>query len=171
MRLVAAAFILLGCGYTGMALSLKFGRRSRQLEELSGALGQMEFDIDLLGMPVSESLERLSCCGSGALCEMFSYISRRLRENRCADMGEIWERAIGRFRFELCLTDEDLQILSDFSKSLGSGNSEKEKNNLKLAQMRLETAKTQAQSEAKRNAKMYRGLGFLAGIFIVTILI
>ena len=76
-----------------------------------------------------------------------------------------------KYNESLNLTDGDIQIITDFFKTLGSGDREKEKNNIRITALRLKMAVEEAKIEAEKNSKMYRGLGFLSGIFLVIVLL
>ena len=86
-------------------------------------------------------------------------------------MKKLWERALHRFSDELFLTCDDIGVLLDFSKNLGSGDRSCEKNNIRHALSRLKIAEDEAREVAVRNEKMCRGLGLLAGVFVVIVLI
>ncbi len=171
VQLMSGGAIILGCAYLGIFFAASFKKRVRQLAELRNVLAQLEFDIDFRCVPLCESLENMGKSCQGAVRDVLLYISGRLSEDRCVDMQKLWSRAVKRFEDELFLTDEDIEILLDFSKNLGSGDRSREKNNLKMASARLKMAEDEATEIAKKNVKMYRGLGLLAGIFIVIVLV
>ncbi len=171
LRTFACFSLLLGCGGLGMIFSNRFKERVRELEHLQNAITQLEFDIDFLNITLERSFEKLAKNTEKPLKEVFSYVAYRLRENPGGDMQRLWRRAISKYNQDLALSQDDVQILIDFSKSLGAGSREKEKSNLKLASMRISIALNEARLDAQKNIKMYRGLGFLAGIFIVIILL
>ena len=171
VRIFACFSLLLGCGGLGIVFSNRFKERVRQLELLQNAITEIEFDIDFLSITIDNSFEKVAKNIDGPLKEVFSYIVYRLRENPTSDMQKIWKRAISKYNQALALSQSDIQILMDFSKSLGTGSREKEKNNLKLTSMRRSIALDEARLDAQKNIKMYRGLGFLAGIFALIILL
>ena len=155
----------------GLLLADTFKRRVAQLEDCQNVLSALEFDIGFMNMPISEALMRCGDRAKGGIRDVLMYVCDRLSEDRCRDMQGLWKRALDRFGQELCLTDEDKKILIDFSKALGSGDCANEINNIKMASARLSVAQNDARELAKRNVKVYRGLGLLSGIFIVIVLI
>ena len=163
--------ILICSGYLGILFSGRFKKRVRQLEELQNAMLQLEFDIDFLNVTLCEAFEGIAKNTDGILKEVFFYVADRLQKSPGCDMQRLWQRAMIKYSDDLALTEEDIQIIRDFSKTLGSGNREKEKNNIKVTQMRLKIAVDEAVSEAKKNIKMYRGLGLLSGVFMVIVLV
>lgn len=170
IKLVAGILILAGCGYLGILFAGQFKKRVKSLEEFQNALSQLEYDIDFSESTLCSSFEKISRTACREVGVIFLYMSDRLRKNPGADMKGLWSRAIDKYRDDIALKDEDVGILLDFSVMLGKGSREKEKNNIKLAKMRLQMAEEVARQERERNIKMYRGLGFLSGIFIVILL-
>ncbi len=170
IRYIASGIILLGFGYMGMLFAGRYKTRVRQLELLQNAMTQLDHDIDFLNIPLSESFLRIANSGEGVLRELFLYVSNRLSQSPGCDMQKLWQRAMSKYDSCLALTAADKQIIVDFSKMVGSGNREKEKNNIRVTAMRIELALTEAKTEAQKNVKMYRGLGVLMGVFAVIVL-
>lgn len=171
LRLAACAAILAGCGYLGIMLGAVYKKRTQQLREFRQALKQLEFDVNFLSVTLCESFEKIVHNSGGGVKSVFAYVAKKLREKQCDNMEKCWIKALRIYSYELSLNDDDKRILTDFAKNLGSGNRETEMNNIKAAEMRLKIAEEDACTEAKKNSKMYRGLGFLSGIFLVIILI
>ncbi len=171
MRIALGIIIFAGCGYLGMLLAREFKRRVRQLEELEKAMTQLEYMIDFSGVTLSEAFKEIAKSTESELKWVFSYVSERLRLNPGSDMQKVWQRAVDKYRDGLSLNESDVEIIKDFSDMLGKGNREKEKNNIKITAMRLKLALSEARLEREKNVKMYRGLGFLSGIFIVVVLL
>lgn len=171
MRLIACAVILAGCGYLGAVFAGAFKKRTESLMLMSDALRQLEFDIDFLGITLAESFERIAFNFDGAVGQVFEYTAARMKKKKCSDFLNIWNSAISAYGGELYLRESDRSILAEFARNLGAGDRESEKNNIRAALMRLKLAEDEARSEEKRNVKMYRGLGFLFGVFAVIVLI
>lgn len=171
LRLCISLALLFSCGYAGILLSKKFQSRVVQLDELQNALTQLEFDVDYLCIPLGKSFEKIANNTESELKHVFLYISKRLQDNPGCDMYRLWKRAFSKYSVDIALKDEDIDTVTEFSKMLGSGNREKEKNNIKITQMRLKILQDNARCDAEKNIKMYRGLGFLAGSFLVIVLL
>ncbi len=171
LRLMAGVVVLLGCGYSGILFSQKFKRRTQELVELLRIMCELEHNIDFLQIPIADALNSIAKNCETALKFVFLYIAERLQNSPAADMDRIWRRALDKYRYAMSLKDEDIEILLDFSKNLGAGNRDKEKNNIRITSMRLKLAEDEARSEMQQDVKMCRGLGFLFGIFVVVVLI
>lgn len=171
IRLLAGVVILFGCGYLGILFSNRYKKRVKQLEELQRAMTELEYNIDFVTMTIADALNSVSKNCETELKYVFLYVSERLKASPGSDMERIWRRAVNKYRQALMLSDGDISLLIDFSKNLGTGSREKEKDNIKFTAVRLKIAEDEARAELEQNAKMYRGLGFLLGIFIVIVLI
>ncbi len=171
MKILAAAIILVGCACLGRMFGAAYKKRVSQIVEFENVLTQLEFDIDFLNVTLADSFLKIERNCEKGVKDVVAYIRERILEDRCADMKKLWERALGLFRDELFLSDDDVGILLDFSKNLGSGDRFCEKNNIRHALSRLKVAENEAREVATRNEKMCRGLGLLAGVFIVIVLI
>ncbi len=171
IHFLASGAILLGCAYLGMLFALSYKRRVDQIVEFENVLMQLEFDIDFMGITLDESFEKIVKNCDGGVKDVLQYVCERLRKDRFSDMPKLWERGFKRFKNDIFLTQDDTDILIEFSRNLGCGDKTREKNNIKMASMRLKLAEEEAREEAKRNMKMYRGLGFLTGVFLVIVLI
>ncbi len=171
LRLSACAVILVGCGYLGASLAAGFKKRTESLSLFSDALRRLEFDIDFLNITLAESFGRISHDFDGAIGEIFGYVAKNMSEKKYADFFGIWNNAVAAYGAELFLNDSDRAILSEFARNAGGGDRANEKNNIRAALMRLRLAEDEARDEEKRNVKLYRGLGFLFGVFAVIILV
>lgn len=171
VQLIACAVVVCGCAYLGVLFSDSFRKRVRQLEEFCLVVKQLEYDIDFLNTPLGESLIRLSGMCEGGVSDVLKYVGNNLSGAGCVEMLGLWKKAFDRFEKELALTEDDKRIIFDFTKNLGCGDRIREKNNIKAAEMRLNAAREDAAVFAATNVKMYRGLGILAGIFIVIVLL
>ena len=170
IRLLAGVVILFGCGYMGILFSHRFKKRVKQLEELQRAMTELEYNIDFVTMTIADALNSVSKNCETEVKYVFLYVAERLKTSPGSDMSRIWRRAVDKYRQALVLSDSDISLLIEFSKNLGMGNREKEKNNIKFTAVRLKIAEDEARAEMEQNSKMCRGLGFLLGIFIVIVL-
>ncbi len=171
LKLLSGAIIFFGFGYFGILFSQKFKTRVRQLTDFQRAMTELEYSIEFMSMTIGDSLVMIAKNSETELKNIFLYVSDRLKSSPGSEMQKIWKRALSKYSEGLALKKDDLEIIIDFSKNLGTGNREKEKNNIKVTSMRLKIAEDEARAELEQNSKMYRGLGFLSGIFVVIILL
>lgn len=168
--ILASAIIILGSAYIGITYASKFEIRVSQIEAFICALKMLEFDISFLKLPLSDSFERISKNQSGAVKKIFSYLAKELEEKKSINSGTLFRRAVEKFKNELLIGENEENVLIEFSDNLGSMNMENEVENIKSAYTKLKFYEAEARELAKKNVKMYRGLGLLTGIFIVLVL-
>lgn len=168
LRLGAAMVTVLGGGYGGMLAASKLSVRSAQLEETHSALTQISFNIGFLRLPAASAVGEAAKTKSGAVGRLF--------ESAAEDMKRLspsvaFERALLESRRELCLTEDDTRILTDFASSLGKGDAESELNNIAAACAKIKVALAGAEADRDRRGRLWRGAGFLAGIFAAIMLL
>lgn len=83
--------------------------------------------------------------------------------------GEAWEYAVQNSKTSL--HKEDLKIIENLKKLLGKTNIEGQLSEIELIQKFLDEQILIAEEEQRRNEKLYRSLGIIAGIAIVIILL
>ena len=171
LKAVACSAVFGGCGYLGIELANRSEKRMKQLREFRRALNLLEFDVDFLCMPICESFDKIAKNCDGVVKSVFSSIRDSAGSSPCGDMWTYWERAFELYRRELYISEDDKKILKDFAKNLGAGDRDKEMNNIRAADARLKIAEEEAYVQSKKDSKMYRGLGFLSGIFLVIVLV
>lgn len=162
--------VILGGGYLGIVYASRFDSRVQQLEAFRRALSQLEFDIRFLSLPLAEAMEKVAISQTGAVEQIFRETAAGLNRHKGAQVIDVWKSAVQKYRCRLCLTEQDWQSVSSFSHSLGCGDVESEIGNIRAAQMRLSVVEEEARALAKKNVRLYRGLGFLAGIFAAILL-
>jgi len=71
----------------------------------------------------------------------------------------------------LFLTETDTEILIDFSKNLGSMDTNSQKKSINHAKNQLKLALDNAKNNYEKLGKLYRNIGFLFGLFFTILLI
>ncbi len=168
LRLIASAVIILGGGYIGLLLASGFDVRVRQLEQLRLALLQMEFSIGYLKLPLASAISGAAKSRNGAVSELLS--SAALDIGGGVPPSAALERAILKNRSALCLKSEDIEIMTEFAARLGEGDTTSELCNINAACAKLQLARDEAAGDRDRNARLWRGIGLLAGCLAVVLL-
>jgi len=84
--------------------------------------------------------------------------------------GEAWCRAADEFYNETALNNRDLQIIKRFGVSLGTSDREDQVKHISLTKSQLKQAALEAEKLSKKNAVVYKYLGFLGGLLLALIL-
>lgn len=169
-RLFLSFVIVALCYVCGRNYSMKFIVREKNIGIMCNCLRQLLFNIQFLNMPLSQSFFNISKNEKNAVGEMFEYIGKGMCESK-SDICNLWKNALDFYKDELMFREEEIQILIDFVKRLGTGDRNNEISNIECTVLRLKSMEEEALNEKVGNVKMFRGMGLLAGIFIVIMLL
>lgn len=168
-NLITSALIILASSYIGIACASKYETAVKHIEAFQSSLKMLEFDVSYLKLPLRESFERIAKSQRGCIKNFYSYLAEQLRDCNGENVGFIYKKALNRFKYDLLFNENIENALIDFSDSLGNMNVENEVANIKALYTKIKYYEEEARGMAKKNVKMYRGLGILGGIFIVLI--
>lgn len=169
LKVLASGIIILGGGYIGLLIASGFEVRVRQLEQLRLALVQMEFSIGFLKLPLAQAIEGAARSRNGAVSEILLSAAKDVSGGLSPSAA--LERAMLKNRSELCLKNTDIEIMTEFALRLGEGDRDSELCNINAACAKLKLAYDEAVCDRDSRAKLWRGVGLLAGCFAVVLLI
>ncbi len=169
LKILAAASVIMGGGYIGIIFSSKLDNRAKQIEQFRLAIAQIGFNIKFLKMPVGMALSNAAKIRHGVVEGIFSSAAEDISKKSIAT-ATAFERAVLKSRDKLCISKEELEIISDFAENLGKGDVESEINNINASCAKLELARENAENLYAQKGKLYRGLGLLGGILLVIVL-
>ena len=98
--------------------------------------------------------------------EIFKMASIKMQE---VSAGEAWRYALENSHTNM--KDEDLKVLENLEKLLGKTNVDGQLSEITLIEKFVVNQSQIAEEEQKKNEKMYRSLGIIAGLAIAIILI
>lgn len=168
IKILASAAVIMGGGYIGILFASTLDMRVKQLEQIRLAIEQLGFSIGFLKMPLSDALFGAGKSRDGAVGRILSGAADKIKKN--ISPSAAFERAVLENRSSLCVLKEDLEILMEFAKNLGTGDTDSELSNINAACARLKIAQATAEADRGRRGKMWRGIGFLFGMLIVVLL-
>lgn len=171
LKLLGCIMILAASTGIGFVYSEKFKKRSRQLEEIERCIYQLQNEIVYTHAPLPQAIEDVSRKSMYPINEVFKEISYLLFENKVDNVHEAFRNALNKRKDILNLKRDDINILLDFSKTLGESDIEGQQ---KIFHLTLENLKKRIKDSEilmSKNVKMYRYLGFSLGALIVIILV
>ncbi len=169
--LIADIIVILGCGYIGMSFASRMNDRISQLEEFEKIFSLLAFNIEYMAIPINEAIVKVRSSASGVIRNILEQTLEFLAIYNDIPFSDAWRRAVKMSERDLFLTKEEIKILLDFSLDVGKGDCEHTVNSVKLTIAKIKHAKETAIAEKNKNSKLYKGTGFLLGIFIVLILL
>ncbi|WP_418792350.1 stage III sporulation protein SpoIIIAB [Phosphitispora sp. TUW77] len=168
---VIGAFVTLGaCASMGFTWAGIYEKRPQQLIYLGQGLQLLETEILYGATPLVEAMEQVAVNCSPEVAGLFRCTAGELCKMEGLTAGEAWERAITKISVKTALSQKDLQILKRFGVSLGASDREDQAKHLKVALSQIKLAVAEAEAAAKKNAIIYKYLGFLGGLLLVLIL-
>ena len=170
-KITGSIIVLLSSSFIGMILSRDCIRRPAQLRELQGILQMLENQISYLCDVIVEAFEKISRAGGAQTSIFFTRTVEILKEEKTITAAEAWERAVTQCIHRTALNKEDQEILSSFGRLLGSTDIEGQIGNIRLTIGQLKLQEKKAEDSRKKNESMYRSLGILGGLAVVTLLL
>lgn len=151
----------------GFLIAKKYINRVKELKDMKNALNMFETKIKFTYASVPEIFEEIGKqFGEESVGQVFEK-AFYLMKNKSA--GEAWEEAID---ISNCsMTIEDKNILKNLGKMLGKTDIEGQISEIKLVSDFLNTQIELAETDRRKNEKLYRTLGGVVGLTLVIIFV
>jgi len=170
-KIIGSIIVILSCSFIGMILSRDCAKRPAQLRELQGSLHMLENQICYLCEVIIDAFEKISRVGGTQTGIFFTRTIEILREEKTISAADAWELAVSQCIGRTSLNSEDREILLAFGKLLGNTDVEGQIRNIRLTLEQLKLQEQKAETSRKKNEGMYRSLGVLGGLAVVTLLL
>ncbi len=171
IKLLCALTIVLGCGYVGIIKASAFETQLAQIRGFAEILRYLEVEIALSGSVLCDALRAAAGHRGGIASDMFLEAADRIEDSCGADTKEAWTGVIKKYREKLCVGEDVIETLMDFSDLLGGGTRESEADNIKAAREKLKLAEEAALRKKAAGFNLYRSLGFACGVLITVLLL
>ncbi len=170
VKTIGAAMILAAGGSMGFIWARVYEKRPQQLVSLEAALQLLETEILYGATPLPEAMDLVAEKCDPEISGLFRYTALELRKMEGITAGEAWHRAMIKVFPATSLTDQDLFVLKRFGASLGISDREDQAKHLTLAKLQLKSAVGRAEAVCRKNATVFKYLGFLGGLLLVLVL-
>ncbi|WP_446899353.1 stage III sporulation protein SpoIIIAB [Clostridium sp. LBM24168] len=171
IKLLGCIMIICSTTAFGFNCGEKLKKRTNQLRQIRRCIYEIQSQIVYTHTTLPEAIASSSLKVEEPISTLFMEISRILNENRVDNVYEAFKYVFFNRRDILSLKNEDIDIILDFSKSLGESDIDGQKGVFYLV---IESLKKQIDGSEiilKKNMKMYRFLGFSAGAVVIILLI
>lgn len=171
LKIIGSIIIIFSSTFLGFIYSERFKKRVIQLNEFQRSINQLENEIAYTHEPLPDTFRNIAKRSSFPVNMIFSYISDSLMEGKYDNVYEAFKASLEKYKNQIDLKKDDINIIIDLSKSLGESDIEGQK---KLFAMITENLKKQialAEDSMKKNVKIYRYLGFGIGSVMVIMLV
>ncbi|MDI6705401.1 MAG: stage III sporulation protein SpoIIIAB [Bacillota bacterium] len=171
LKMIACSVVLFSATAAGFVIAGRFSGRVRDLRLIQEGLKMMESEILFTSTQLPEALLNTSAKLEAPLDRVFVHAAQILEGRMGYTAGEAWNLAFEKYLEALCFNKEDLEIIRDFGKSLGSTDKANQEKNFRLARLQISSQQVKAEEDRGRNERMYKNLGFLLGVTIIILLI
>ncbi|NMA61936.1 MAG: hypothetical protein GX956_08640 [Firmicutes bacterium] len=170
MRFFAAALVVFSCGVMGLLAANSYAQRVRNLRELLSFIQLLESEVQFARTTLPEVIAKVIPHFSGVTKGFLKILHDSLITGQGQDFAIGWGQAVIYLR-ENGLPDQALGDLQDLGRILGCSDVTEQLKHLQLCSVRLQTALEEAKEEQNKQTKLWRYLGFSAGLLIVLLFI
>lgn len=171
LQIIGIGLILGATIWIGISFAAKERFRLQELEELERAILQLEGQIQYLSAPLPEGLETIGWKVDGVIGKIFRQAAERMQERDGSSAEGIWQEVWQEKAGKLFFSQEDLDAVLLFGKTLGYLDKEQQKNQIQLLLRYLKTALERGRKRLDKNGRLYYGMGGLSGLLLVVMLL
>lgn len=165
-RLFILAMIIVTSSIIGILFSKKYANRESEIKEMKNALNMFATKIKFTYEPIPNVFMEIANKIGGNIGNIFDRAASRMKE---ISAGEAWVQALTESKNNL--SKEDIAVIQNLSRMLGQTDLEGQLSEIEIVNEFLTNQLENAAEERKKNEKMYRTLGLVAGLTIAIILI
>lgn len=166
IKCVILLLIIMTSSIIGNLYSQKFVKRVKELQEIKSALNMFRTKIKYTYEPIPDIFQEIGTKFSCNVSNIFIKASEQMNE---LSAGEAWKSSIDIVYSNL--TKEDKDVLKSLGKMLGKTDSEGQLNEIEVTETFLDLQIEKAEHDRRKNEKLYKTLGVVAGFGFVIILI
>jgi len=171
IKLIGGLIIILSSSLIGTLLANKYIIRTKILKTLRFSFQLLETEIIYGSTPLPYAFNNISLKIDKPWNTFFQEVSENLLMRKYFTMEEAWNSAMNNHLELSFLNKADIELIKNFGKVIGKSDTEDQKKHFLLMYAQLSRLEEEAETERKRNEKMYKSLGLLLGIAIYIILI
>ena len=149
----------------GMAIAKAYGNRVDELKEFKNILNIMKTKIKFTYEPLGEIFKQIAKDNDTEIEKIFGQMANQITYYQAKD---VWENCIQ--DADISIKQEDKDILKKLGKLLGQTDIEGQISEIEVIENFLDMQIENAEDERKKNQKMYKTLGIVAGLVFVIIL-
>lgn len=150
----------------GFLISKSYQNRVLELKEFKNILNIIKTKIKFTYEPLAEIFKQISKDNDTEIEKIFGKMANQLSD---CQAKEVWENCIQEADINIKQSDKD--ILKKLGKLLGQTDVEGQINEIEVTEGFLNMQIEEAEEEKKKNQKIYKTLGIVAGLVFVIILI
>lgn len=149
----------------GILISKSYQNRVVELKEFKNILNIMKTKIKFTYEPLAEIFKQIAKENQTSIEKIFGQMANQLTYNQAKD---VWEDCIQ--NADISIKQEDKDILKKLGKLLGQTDVDGQISEIEVTESFLDMQIEKAEEEKKKNQKIYKTLGVVAGLVFVIIL-
>ena len=149
----------------GMSIAKTYENRVNELKEFKNILNVIKTKIKFTYEPLEEIFKQIAKDNETSIEQIFGQMATQITYSSAKDT---WENCIQ--GADISLKQEDKYILKKLGKLLGQTDVEGQVSEIEVTENFLNMQIDKAEEEKKKNQKMYKTLGVVAGLTFVIIL-
>ena len=150
----------------GFLISKSYQNRVEELKEFKNVLNIMKTKIRFTYEPLLEIFKQIAKDNESEVEKIFGQMSNQLAYYQAK---EVWENCIQ--DADISIKQEDKDVLKKLGKLLGQTDVDGQVSEIEVTEGFLDMQIEKAEEEKKKNQKIYKTLGVVAGLVFVIILI
>lgn len=168
IKYIELSLIFITSLYIGILYSKKYSNRVKDLEEMKNAMRIFKAKINFTYIPIPEIFGEMEKEIKSNISNIFFNAKEYMKDFTAA---ESWKMAIRECKNNTNFSDEDIEIISNLSKSLGNTDIEGQISIIELTEELIDKQIKKAREEESKNGKLYKTLGTGIGMTIIIILV
>lgn len=170
MKWIGALLIVVTSALFGIDISYHLRSRTKQLRELLKSIQMLEAEMIYGNYALQTIFRHIQARTDGPIAQFYDRLANRLSEV-VEHFPIVWEDEVERLTSDSSLHKNEIEIIKQLGKNIGSHHIKEQKNHLQLVIHYLSQQLDDALLQEKRYEKTTRSLGILVGVLIVLILI
>jgi stage III sporulation protein AB len=171
LKLTGSILVLFSTSLMGYIYGKSYKERLENLIYLENCIKLLETEIIYGANPLPEAFMNVYNKGNKKVSYIFRLIIEKLNKDRECTIFDSFLSVGDTMKNELNFKNEDIEMFMTLGRSIGSSDRTDQEKNFKLILTQIKTLEDEARIEKDKNEKMFKNLGFLAGLAIVVILI
>lgn len=163
--------IIGGCAGIGIFKAYDYRERVSLLEEFIKMTRALKTEMTYKLDPLPELLKKMGKQKKDSAHLVCAEAAKIYEERKICRLSEAWEESIKKIYINSSLLPEDIKIMTEIGANLGISSSQSQEEFLCMHIEELKGNLNDAINESRTKGKMFTGMGFVAGITIVILII
>lgn len=172
VKFVLGGTIFAACSLIGYVKAYQLEDRVKEIDNIIDSINVLETEVVYYQNALPTALKRCSKRSKGMVSELYEEVAITigLKEGECLE--DIWQKNVYEHLDVRDVLDKaDVEIVADFGRELGLGNTTEQSKYFEYIRMQLKQQRTIAHGEMIKSSKLYKKLGVLLGVGLFIIII